>query len=185
VTARKNASKGKSGVTTVVEIHPSAIARERSRETTSAIGMMVALAAWAMMFAALLFTYLGLRSQAKSWPPPGLELPLALPAVNTVVMLASSVTLARGLEQLRGGAHKAAIGWTAVTFGLGWLFVALQVGLWRGLWQSGITFRTGAVGTVVYALTSLHALHVLAGLVALGYLLVAATRGSQPPRSAA
>ncbi len=175
-------SEGRRKVTSVVEIHPGAIARERSRETTSAIGMMVALGAWGMMFAALMFAYLALRSQAKGWPPPGLELPLALPAVNTAVMVASSVALSRGLGKLREGARGAAIGWTAATFALGAAFVALQIALWRGLWLGGITFRTGAVGTVVYALTALHAVHVVAGLAVLGYLLAASLRGTQLQR---
>jgi heme/copper-type cytochrome/quinol oxidase subunit 3 len=172
-------------VTTLVEIHPQAIARERAREATSAIGMMVALGAWGMMFAALLFVYLGLRSQARTWPPPGLELPVVLPAANTVVMLASSAMLVVALKRLRAGVRGPAVAWTALTFALGLLFVALQVVLWRGLWESGITFTTGAVGTVVYALTSLHALHVAMGLAVLGYLLVVATRGEQLQRKVA
>jgi heme/copper-type cytochrome/quinol oxidase subunit 3 len=147
--------------------------------------MMVALAAWVMMFASLLFVFLGLRSQALRWPPPGLSLPLALPAVNTAVMLASSATLALGLKRLRSGARPAAIGWTAITFGLGWLFVALQIWLWRAMWLDGVNFTTGLLGTVLYALTSLHALHVVGGLLVLGYLLLVALRGGELGKKAA
>src|SRR5205085_11278549 len=124
---RSERQRRRQRVTTIAQLHPAAAARERSREATSAIGMMVALGAWGMMFAALLFTYLGLRSQAKAWPPPGLELPLALPAINTAVMIASSVALSRSLRSLRAGARRPAVVLTGVAFGLGWLFVALQV----------------------------------------------------------
>jgi cytochrome c oxidase subunit 3 len=164
---------------TVVELRTEAVARERQREVTSVIGMMVALGAWVMMFGSVLFVYIGLRSQALAWPPPGLPpLPLALPAINTAVIAASSATLVRALSELRRGRSSAAVRWTAVTFLLGCGFVALQGLLWHQLYSDGITMATGALGTVVYGLTILHALHVAAGLAVLGYLLIVALRGA-------
>jgi cytochrome c oxidase subunit 3 len=164
---------------TVVELRTEAVARERQREITSVIGMMVALGAWVMMFGSVLFVYIGLRSQALAWPPPGLPpLPLVLPAINTAVIAASSATLVRALSELRRGRSSAAVRWTAVTFLLGCGFVALQGLLWHQLYSDGITMATGALGTVVYGLTILHALHVAAGLAVLGYLLIVALRGA-------
>jgi len=171
-------------VSNVVQLDPRAIARARAEETTGAIGMMVALASWAMMFAALFFSFLVLRAQAKSWPPPGLTLPLALPLLNTVVMVASSFTLKRSLGRLRAGDRRASVTSMAATFALGVTFVALQVLLWQQLWADGIRFGTGIVGAVLYALTSLHALHVVGGIVVLGYLLAIAVRGGQLQRKA-
>jgi heme/copper-type cytochrome/quinol oxidase subunit 3 len=163
----------------VVELRPEAVARERQRELTSVIGMMVALGAWGMMFASVLFVYVGLRSQTLAWPPPGLPpLPLALPAINTLVILASSATLVQALGELRQGRSGGAIRWMGVTFILGCAFVALQGVLWHVLYSEGITTATGALGTVVYGLTILHAVHVAAGLAVLGYLLVVALRGA-------
>ncbi|MBM4375141.1 MAG: heme-copper oxidase subunit III [Deltaproteobacteria bacterium] len=163
----------------VVQLDPRAIARARVQETTGAIGMMMALAAWGMMFAALFFVYLGLRAQAKSWPPPGLSLPLALPLVNTVVMVASSLTLKRALERLRSGERVWAVRWMTGTFALGIAFVGLQCLLWIQLWSEGIRLNTGIVGAVTYALTTLHAFHVVGGIAVLGYLLAVAMRGGQ------
>jgi heme/copper-type cytochrome/quinol oxidase subunit 3 len=168
----------------VVPLNARVLSREKAREHTGAIGMMVALGAWGMMFASLFFAYLGLRSQAKSWPPPGIDLPVLVPALNTVVMLASSVTLSFALTSLRGGVRTKAVRWTALTFALGVVFVALQAGLWRSMWLGGINFTTGVVGAVVYALTILHALHVVGGMAVLGYLLVLAFRGAQLHRKA-
>ena len=83
----------------VVELRPRA-----SEEYTSALGMTIFLASWAMMFCALFFAYGYTRTRASEWPPPELpRLPLALPAFNTVVLLASSVTFAWGLRVLRRG----------------------------------------------------------------------------------
>lgn len=161
----------------VVTIHPRA--RERAEgELTHAIGMVVALAAWTMMFGALLFVYLGLRSHTESWPPPGIPaLPVPLPALNTVVIVGSSVTLARALRLMRRGERQAPARWMAVTVALGLLFVGLQVVLWRGMWLDGVRPSTGTLGTAFYGLTVLHAIHVAGGVLVLGYLLVRTMRG--------
>ena len=163
--------------TNIIDLRPAAVEEQRQEELTGAIGMMVALGSWAMMFGALFFIYLALRSQAVTWPPPGLpRLPVLLPAINTMVIIGSSFTLAHALERMRKGHNKPALSWMAVTLGLGLLFVALQVVLWRNVWLDGITASTGTLGTVFYGLTVLHALHVAAGVIVLGYLLVAALR---------
>jgi heme/copper-type cytochrome/quinol oxidase subunit 3 len=142
--------------------------------------MMIALGSWAMMFGALFFMYLALRAQSAHWPPPGAaELPVLLPGASTAAIVVSSLTLIRALSLLRAGKHRASLGWMAVTGLLGLGFVALQVVLWTGLWRSGITPSTGTVGTVVYGLTVLHAIHVALGLAVLGYLLVVAIRGAR------
>src|SRR5215207_5372170 len=73
-------------------------------EFTSSLGMIIFLGSWAMMFSALFFVYGYARSKAITWPPPGMtRLPLLEPAINTVVMLVSSLTFARGIQQLEMG----------------------------------------------------------------------------------
>jgi heme/copper-type cytochrome/quinol oxidase subunit 3 len=85
--------------------------RPRAREEfTSSLGMLIALGSWAMMFGALFFTYAGVRSRAVTWPPPGVpHLPVALPALNTVVLLASSVAMSLGIRALARGQRKAIV----------------------------------------------------------------------------
>jgi cytochrome c oxidase subunit III len=156
----------------VVTLRPRAAAQQRARELTHAVGMAVALGSWAMMFGALFFVYLGLRAQALAWPPPGLgPLPLALPVANTAVLLGSSATLAYAQARLFAGERSRALWGLGVTLVLGVAFVALQVILWLSLWARGITTATGVLGTVIYALTALHAVHVVAGMVVLAWLL--------------
>ena len=166
----------------IVELRSGAIVAQRHRELTSIIAMMIALGSWTMMFGALFMVYVGLRAQALSWPPPGLQLPFVLPAASTAAILLSSYTLSSALHQLRLGSRLQAVRLIGVTFALGWVFVGLQTLLWRGLWLDGITTATGALGTVVYGLTVLHAIHVVAGLGVLGWLLLFAIRGGQIDR---
>ncbi len=69
----------------------------------------------------------------------------------------------------------------SATLVLGLAFVGLQLLLWRNMWAAGLTSSAGTLGTVVYGLTILHALHVAAGIVVLAYLLarvVSGTRGA-------
>ncbi|MSP26063.1 MAG: hypothetical protein EXR75_13065 [Myxococcales bacterium] len=156
----------------VVELCPRESAAARSRALTSTIGMVVALGSFGILFACLLFMYAALRSQAVAWPPPGLpELPLFLPLVNTGVIAGSSAMFVLALDALEGGRRSRAVGFIASTFALGCVFVGLQLLLWSRLADAGITMRTGALGTVVYVLTALHALHVVGGILALAYWL--------------
>jgi cytochrome c oxidase subunit III len=150
---------------------------EESRRT-SFVGMVMALASWTMLFAALFFAYAVLRLHAPEWPPDGLApLPKALPAANTLVLLASSVLLHFGTraeaEEKPGAFRRGLLG----TLALGSLFLALQLAVWIPLWRSGFRIDTGTYGSVFYALTVFHALHVLAGLVALAGLLPGALAG--------
>lgn len=159
---------------TVVELRPHA--RE---DFTQSLGMMVALGAWAMMFGAIFFIYFGLRAAAPMWPPAGApRLPVALPALNTVVLAASSMALMRGISQLAGGKRRALVPWVGLAIFLGAGFVALQFEMFRAMWSQGLLPSSGAYGSVFYGLTALHALHVAAGLVVLVTILVRALLGT-------
>ncbi len=63
------------------------------------------------------------------------------------------------------------------TLALGSLFLALQLAVWVPLWRSGFRIDTGTYGSIFYSLTVFHAVHVLAGLVALAVLLPGALSG--------
>jgi cytochrome c oxidase subunit 3 len=157
----------------VVELRP------RAREDfTRSLGMIIALGAWAMMFAALFYVYFGVRSRISVWPPPGVpELPTGLAAVNTLVLLASSAALMRGIDSLARGRRAGLARWVLLGLLLGALFLALQTLMWRDLWLAGLLPSSGAFGSVFYGLTGLHAAHVAAGLVVLGVVLLRASKG--------
>ena len=152
-------------------------ARDASRRT-SFVGMVMALASWSMMFGSLFFAYAILRLKSGTWPPDGVApLPRLLPFVNTLVLLASSAVLARGLgpaSETRIGALASAL---KATLALGVLFLVLQLAVWVPLWRSGFRIDSGVYGSIFYGLTVFHALHVLAGLLALLVLVPGARSG--------
>jgi cytochrome c oxidase subunit III len=147
-------------------------------EWTASIGMIVFLASWGMMFGALFFSYGIVRAGAPFWPPPDLPtLPLALPAINTVALGLSSFALHFGLRSVATQRTRRAAHSILVAAVLGAMFLALQLVVWLGVYDDGLTPKTGTYASVFYALTTFHALHVLIGVGALAWLAWGAYRG--------
>jgi cytochrome c oxidase subunit III len=151
--------------------------RDESRRT-SFVGMVMALASWTMLFGSLFFAYAVLRLRAGAWPPDGIApLPRLLPLVNTFVLVLSSCVLHRGVRpaaDARFGALSRAL---KGALALGSLFLVLQLAVWVPLWRSGFRIDSGVYGSIFYGLTVFHALHVVAGLVALLVLVPGARKG--------
>jgi cytochrome c oxidase subunit III len=150
------------------------------RDFTSYLGMVIFLGSWAVLFAALFFSYLYLRAHTAVWPPMGTpRLPLGLPALNTGVIASSSVLLGLGLMAIRRRRNGLAGGLILATFVLGVLFLVLQTTVWLRMWSAGLVPRTGQYASVFYALTWFHALHVAIGLLALATLCVRTWLGKE------
>ena len=142
-------------------------------ERTAYLGMVVFLASWAMLFAALFFVYGGVRARMLVWPPTDLpRLPLLLPGLNLLLIAFSSAALQLGLASVRAGRAtlvRPALGTSVV---LGAVFLALQLVVWRQVYFAGLKPDTGPYASAFYALTCFHALHVVVGLFALLWLTV-------------
>jgi len=134
--------------------------------------MVIFLASWAMMFAALFFAYGYVRSRALVWPPPDLPLlPIALPLANTLVLGVSSAVLQFGNWSIAKGSSRRLVWALGLTVALGIVFLALQLVLWSQLYREGLRPSSGGpYGSVFYGLTCFHAVHVAVGLGGLGWL---------------
>lgn len=154
------------GSTSARTLATGASAGERPEERSlEYAGMVIFLGSWAMMFGALFFSYAVLRVDAPIWPAPGFApLPLGLPGINTLILLASSRTLSLALARSRAGQLARCRNQLLLTLLLGTVFVALQCEVWSELWQSGLRLDSGAYGGTFYLLTVFHVLHVLVGL---------------------
>ncbi|OGL00175.1 MAG: hypothetical protein A3E31_10620 [Candidatus Rokubacteria bacterium RIFCSPHIGHO2_12_FULL_73_22] len=140
------------------------------------VGMLFFVAAETMLFGGLLFAFVLFRLWSPVWPPLGEpRLPLGVTAVNTLVLLASAVTLGRARRHARAGAGPRARRALALTAALGWTFVAVQGSEWVGLAQWGVTAASGPYGGLVFALIGAHGVHVLGAVV---WLLVDAVGGA-------
>ena len=132
----------------------------------AALGMWLALVPIGMLFVAFASAYVVRAGLGGDWVP--IRLP-ALVWINTIVLLASSVTLELGRRGATRG--RASAGWVWSTFVLGVLFLAGQLAAWFQLMGIGVGLGTTPYGSFFYLLTGTHAVHLVVGI---GALLAAA-----------
>lgn len=123
-------------------------------------GVWIGIATISMVFAALTSALVVRQSGAPDWQH--LHVPTLL-YINTVVLLASSVTLESARRRL-------GLAGLYVTIGLGMLFVVGQVLAWRQLASQQLLLASGPSSAFFYVLTAMHAAHVLGGLGGLVYV---------------
>ena len=138
-----------------------------------------------MFFAALFAMYFTIRSvdKGQGLPWPGAHLDIRLSTINTLVLLASSVTCQMGVFAVERGQikrsrsifHPMSWGlreWYVLSFLMGLYFVLGQGYEYLDLIRSqGLTLSSSAYGSVFYIPTGFHGLHVIGGLVAFIFLL--------------
>jgi cytochrome c oxidase subunit 3 len=135
------------------------------------LAMAMFLATEVMFFAGLISAYAVLRAQTIGWPPLDQpRLPVALTAVNTLVLLASGYALIRARGALRAGLPGAARG-LLIAAALGSVFLAVQGFEWIGLVREGLTLTSSTHGSFFYIIVGAHALHALAAVSVLGWAL--------------
>lgn len=140
-----------------------------------------------MLFAGLIFSFWILRLAAPVWPPPlQPRLPVGVTAVNTVVLLASSVAMGTGLRAVSQGRRALGVRRLALAVALGVVFVGVQGYEWVRLVGFGLTASSGAYGATFYTLIGAHGLHVLGAIIWLSVTLLLVARGRfAPGRTAA
>ncbi len=134
-------------------------------------GVVLLIATEAMLFALLLFGNFYLRALNHRWPMDGIEDPeLAKSGVRTVVLLGSTVPAVVAERAVKRGQRGFAAAGLTLTILMGSAFLVGHVDEYVTLWPH-FTPSTDAYGSVFYTITALHALHVLIGIVVLGFLL--------------
>jgi nitric oxide reductase NorE protein len=96
------------------------------------------------------------------------HLNLGLGAINTLILLTSSSSIARCVKRSRTGDYAAALRALCVTAIGGLLFTALKLYEWSVEIGKGFSFTTNRFFSFYYFLTGMHLLHVLVGFIALG-----------------
>lgn len=138
-------------------------------------GIWVLLFSITMTFLAFTSALIVRQGSALDWQH--LTLPPIL-YLNTIVLIASSVTLELGRREVaafmgpmaRSLAHPGR--WLYATLGLGLLFVVGQYVAWLQLRAQGFYLATNPNSSFFYLLTAVHAIHVLGGLGGLVRIIV-------------
>ena len=126
-----------------------------------------------MLFGSLFSSYAILRSGADSWPVQAELLNLPIAAVNTLVLVASSAAMAvaaRAARAARAGAHARCRTFARLTLLSGSVFVALTTWEYTAMFGRALRPATNNFLGLYYAMTGLHTLHVVGGLVAIAFL---------------
>jgi cytochrome c oxidase subunit III len=135
--------------------------------------LWVAIGSIIMMFAGLTSAFI-VKSNQAGWKP------LVIPKIfwiSTAVIIGSSITVQMALRSFKNremNQYRLLIG---LTFVLGLAFVFLQ---WTGflqLWAQKVTFKGSGAGQFLYVIFSLHALHVIGGVLALIVMFIKAFVG--------
>ena len=104
--------------------------------------------------------------------------PWHLPLLNTLLLLASSVTLTIAHHALRANNRKQLIIWLAITVALGALFLFYQAEEYIEAYSElGLTLGTGVYGSTFFLLTGFHGFHVCLGAFILLVVLIRCIKG--------
>src|SRR5207253_2776562 len=132
-------------------------------------GAWVVIAGVVMLFTALTSSYIVRSASSNDWQP------IAMPKVlwlSTALILISSLTMEisrRSLKRQRDASYGR---WLLITVALGLVFLVSQLLAWRQLVRQGVYMASNPYNSFFYLFTAAHGLHLLGGILALGYLLL-------------
>jgi len=137
------------------------------------LGMMLGLASVLMLFVALSSAYVMREGGDQDWRPIAMP-PLLLP--NTLALLLSSFTLELSRRSLKRQLVGSLRSWLTLSALLGMTFLLGQLAIWRALAAQGIYLGSNPHSSFYYLLTGAHGVHLMGGMIALGYLMFRAWR---------
>lgn len=140
------------------------------RLDTPKIATLVVLGSETFFFGTLITAYLFMRGTQPIWPLSGASFGrILIPLANTILLLASAASVTWGLRAIRRNQKAALARWTALSLGMGLVFVAGQVYEYT---SNGMQPGDSGFGGVFFTLMGFHALHLIAGIIALALVFV-------------
>jgi heme/copper-type cytochrome/quinol oxidase subunit 3 len=165
-----------------------AIAHEHVLEPPSAtgiphdkMGMWVFLCSEVMFFTGLIGSYIVLRFASPVWPHPGDTLNIWLTALNTFILICSSVTMVQALASVRDGDIRKLKLFLSMTLLFGAIFLSIQAYEYRHLLHAGFNPHASLFGSVFYTTTGFHGFHVFCGVVCMAFVTGKAFLGKYTP----
>jgi len=142
--------------------------------TNGKLGIWLFLASEVMLFGALFSTYIILRTGAPEWPHG--ELNVLLGAINTVILITSSVTMVMAWATLKlkdWAKHRL---YLIATFVLAGIFLVNKYFEYKDHFDKGETPAHSTFTAIYFTLTGLHGIHILGGMVVMLYFLGPGTK---------
>jgi cytochrome c oxidase subunit 3 len=134
----------------------------RPRRGTSTIGALLFVTADAMVLAAVVAVYLGIKEGATTWPPSDVSVSTYLPTMITITALMSGFSVQWGIFAARRNDGRNASMALILTLFLGLATANLE---WLTFVRTGFGFNDHTYGTLFDILTGFHLLHLLVAIV--------------------
>ncbi len=101
-----------------------------------------------------------------------------IPLLNTLLLLASGVTITLAHHALRAGHRRALLVWLAATIALGAVFLYYQVHEYAEAYgHLNLTLGSGVYGSTFFMLTGFHGMHVTLGVIMLTVIFFRCLKG--------
>jgi cytochrome c oxidase subunit III len=133
--------------------------------TNPKLGIWLFLASEVMLFASLFSSYALLRSGAEAWPDQSAVVSVTLGAINTGVLLASSMAIGLAWNAIRAQQVDRFRVWMGACILLGLLFLGIKGFEWADKLQAGLAPSMNNFLGLYFTMTGLHAAHLAAGIV--------------------
>jgi heme/copper-type cytochrome/quinol oxidase subunit 3 len=137
--------------------------------TNPKLGIWLFLASEVMLFGSLFSSYALLRAGATAWPRQSEVLSVPLAALNTVVLIASSVTMVLAWVALKNKSLSRYRMFMGLTILGGAIFLVVKAIEYSEKFSHGLYPSTNNFLGLYFTLTGLHALHVIVGMIVNGY----------------
>ncbi len=162
---------------------------------SSVLGMWLFLVTEILFFGGLFMVYVVYRIwYYDAFVAGSNELDITLGALNTAVLIGSSLTMAMGVRSAQLGFRKATVNWIVLTMILGSVFLVVKGFEYHHkyvmhhipganfIWEGANPQQVQIFLSLYFCLTGLHALHMVIGLGIMTYLLVNAAKGRFSPQ---
>ncbi len=145
---------------------------------TQKLGMWVFLASEVMFFTALIGSYIILRwGTTAEWPEPRTVLAIPATALNTFILICSSVSMVKAYAAATRDDQAGLKRWLLLTVLGGATFVTVQAFEYHHLIEKGFLPSSGLFGATFYTMTGFHGLHVTCGVLSMIWVTIRAFRG--------
>jgi heme/copper-type cytochrome/quinol oxidase subunit 3 len=158
------------------EATPHVDAIEPAPISAAKLGIWWFLASEIMVFGGALASFILLRFAGTGWMEEVAHNNVVLGSINTLILITSSFTIVEVLSAQKQGDESKFRKFMAVTVGLGLLFLVIKGVEYSQHFSEGLFPDKSVFWAFYYGLTGLHALHVIAGIVANAALLAVVSR---------
>jgi len=146
-----------------------------SREDTGLnnvkLGIWLFLASEVMLFGGLFSSYVLLRVGAETWPQGASILSVPIGTFNTIVLIASSVTMVMAWASLKMQDFGKFRLYGGSTVGLAVLFLGVKAFEYGDKFSHHLYPSESTFLAIYFTLTGLHALHIIGGIIVIGYFV--------------